>query len=77
MVAKRKMSVTIDVDILKRIEDIAEASGTAKSRVTQEALALWLKKRTQDLMAEGYAEMAEEDQKLAELAFEAQKELLP
>lgn len=76
MGAKRKMSVTIDADILGTIEDIAEASGTAKSQLAQEALKLWLKKRTQDLMAKGYTEMAEEDRKLAELSFEAQKEVL-
>jgi len=76
MGAKRKLSVTIDSGLLEHIEEIAEASGTAKSRVTQEALALWLKKRTQERMAEGYAEMAEEDRQFAETARQAQKEVL-
>lgn len=77
MGAKRKMSVTIDADIIGTIEDISAASGTAKSQLAQEALKLWLKKRTQDLMARGYTEMAEEDRKIAELSFEAQREVLP
>lgn len=76
MGAKRKLSVTIDGDLLEHIEEIAAASKTAKSRVVQEALALWLKKRTRERMAQGYAEMAEEDRRFAETAFEAQKEVL-
>ena len=76
MGAKRKMSVTIDADILNTIEGIAKATGAAKSRLTQEALKLWLKKKAQDLMAEGYTEMAEEDRKMSEKTFEAQKEVL-
>jgi hypothetical protein len=39
-------------------------------------LKLWLKKRTQELLARGYTEMAEEDREFAELSFEAQKEIL-
>ena len=77
MGAKRKMSVTIDADIVNTIEGIAKATGTAKSRLTQEALKLWLKKKTHDLMAEGYTAMAEEDRKMSEQAFDAQKEVLP
>lgn len=76
MGAKGKLSVTIDEEILKAIENASKTYHMAKSRLTQEALNLWLKKRTQELMAMGYTEMAEEDKEFAELSFEAQKEIL-
>jgi hypothetical protein len=46
------------------------------SRIAQEALACWLKRKTAELMAKGYEEMAEEDRSYAETALEAQRETL-
>ena len=76
MRTKRKLSVSIDEEILKAIENASKTYRMAKSQLAQEALKLWLKQRTQELMAKGYAEMAEDDKEFAELSFEAQKEIL-
>ncbi len=76
MGTKKKLSVTIDAEILEAIETASKTYHMAKSQLAQEALKLWLKKRTQELMTRGYAEMAEEDREFAELSFEAQKEIL-
>ncbi|MEW6327529.1 MAG: hypothetical protein AB1487_08050 [Thermodesulfobacteriota bacterium] len=46
------------------------------TKLMQSIKSKWLKKRTQELMARGYTEMAEEDKEFAELSFEAQKEIL-
>ena len=76
MRTKKKMSVTIDVDIFEAIEKAAEVCNMAKSRLAQEAFMLWLKKRTEKLMDRGYVEMAEEDREFADTTFHAQKEIL-
>ncbi len=76
MGTKGKLSVTIDEKVLKAIENASKTFHIAKSQLAQEALKLWLRKRTQELMARGYTEMAEEDKRFAELSFEAQKEIL-
>jgi len=76
MRTKRKLSVTIDEDILEAIEKASKTCHMAKSQLAQEAFKLWLKKGTEELMAKGYTEMAQEDKEFAELSFEAQKEIL-
>jgi len=76
MRTKRKISVTIDEEILVAIEKASKTFNMAKSHLTQEAFRLWLKKKTEELMARGYIEMAKEDKELAEVTFEAQKEIL-
>ena len=73
---KRRISVTIDEEILKAIERGSKTFNMAKSQLAQEALRLWLKKKTEELMARWYIEMAEEDKEFAEVTFEAQKEIL-
>lgn len=76
MGAKRKLSVTVDKEVLEAVENASKTYHMAKSRLAQEALKLWLKKKTQELMAKGYTEMAEEDTEFAEFSLEAQKEIL-
>jgi metal-responsive CopG/Arc/MetJ family transcriptional regulator len=76
MRTKRKLSITIDNKILEKIENISKVHYLSKSRLTEEALKLWFKKNTEELMARGYQERAEEDQEFTELALEAQKEAL-
>jgi hypothetical protein len=76
MGTKGKLSVTIDKDVLEAIENASKTYHMAKSQLAQEALKLWLKKRTQELMARGYEEMSKEDKEFAELTVEAQKETL-
>lgn len=76
MGTKGKLSITIDKEVLKAIENASKTYHMAKSRLAQEALKLWLKKKTEELMAKGYAEMAEDHREFAGLSLEAQKEIL-
>jgi len=76
MKTKKKMSITIDADIFEAVEKAAASCNMAKSHLAQEAFSLWLKKRTEALMAKGYAEMASEDQEFINTAFNAQDEIL-
>jgi len=76
MRTKRKVSLTIDEDIYTAIEKAARTNRMAKSQLAQEAFRLWLRRETEALMAKGYEDMAEEDNEIAELAFEAQREIL-
>lgn len=77
MRTRRKLSVTIEEETLRAIEGISSATRVAKSRLAQEALHLWLRKRKEELMARAYEDMAQEDSESAMLAFEAQKETRP
>ena len=66
MQKKRKISLTIDEEIVRAIESASKKRNMAKSHVAQKAFELWLKRETETTMAEGYEEMAEEDRILAE-----------
>ena len=74
---KRKLSITIDEEILIAIDRASKAYHVPKSQLAREAFRIWLKKQTQELMAEGYEEIAKEDKEFAELYFDAQREILP
>ena len=76
MRTKRKLSITVDYKLLEEIEKASKIHHFSKSRLTEEALKLWFKKNTEELMARGYKEMAEGDQEFAELALEAQREVI-
>ena len=76
MQTKKKISVTIDTKIYEILEEASKTYAIAKSQLTQEALMLWFKTRTQKMMAEGYAEMAKEDGDFVEMAVTAQRETL-
>jgi len=76
MRTKRKLSITVDYKLLEEIEKASKVHHFSKSRLTEEALKLWFKKNTEELMAKGYKEMAEGDQEFAELALEAQREVI-
>jgi predicted transcriptional regulator len=72
---KGKLSVTIDADVLDALDIAARNSQTPKSTVAQEAIRLWLRKRTEELMARGYEGMANEDKEFADLTLAAQEEV--
>ncbi len=76
MRTKRKISLTIDTDIYDAFEKVSKINNIAKSQIVQEAIKLWLKKQTEDLMAKGYEDMAEEDKIFTNVTFEAQREVL-
>jgi metal-responsive CopG/Arc/MetJ family transcriptional regulator len=76
MRTKKKLSITIDNKLLEEVEKTSKARNFSKSKLTEEALKLWFKKNKEELMAQGYREMAKEDQDFIELTLEAQKEAL-
>ena len=76
MRTKRKLSITINYKLLEKMEKASKIHHFSKSRLSEEAIKLWFKKNTEELMAKGYKEMAKEDQELAELALEAQREVI-
>ncbi len=76
MITKSKISVTIDKDLLEAVEKAARVHKIAKSTLTQEAIKLWLKSKTEEQMAAGYEEQAKENLELVELAVDAQYEVL-
>jgi metal-responsive CopG/Arc/MetJ family transcriptional regulator len=76
MRTKRKMSLTIDEEVYEAIERASKAQNMARSQIAEDALRLWLQKQTEALMAKGYEEMADEDEKMAAISLEAQREIL-
>jgi metal-responsive CopG/Arc/MetJ family transcriptional regulator len=76
MRTKRKLSITVDYKLLEEITKTSKVHQISKSKLTEEALKLWFKKNKEKLMAKGYKEMVKEDQKYAELALEAQREVI-
>jgi hypothetical protein len=46
-----------------------------KSHIAQQAVELWLRKETEAKMAEGYEAMQEAHRAVADLTFEAQREI--
>lgn len=76
MRTKRKLSITINYKLLEKMEKASKIHHFSKSRLSEEAIKLWFKKNTEELMAKGYKEMAKEDQELADLALEAQREVI-
>lgn len=76
MRTKGKLSITIDYKLLEEIKETSKVHHFSKSRLTEEALKLWFKKNKEELMAKGYKEMVKEDQEYAELALEAQREVI-
>ncbi|CAB5141329.1 hypothetical protein D3OALGA1CA_3872 [Olavius algarvensis associated proteobacterium Delta 3] len=76
MRTKKKVSLTIDEEIYAEIDKASKTLNLAKSQLAQEAFSLWLKNRTEALMAKGYKEMAGEDNAFAAVTFDAQREIL-
>jgi len=76
MKTKKKISVTIDEGLYEAVDQASRRYRMGRSRLAQEAFTLWLKKKTEGQMAQGYREMAREDQETAEGALATQKEIL-
>lgn len=76
MQTKKKITITIDEGLCEAIDQAAKRFNMARSRLAQESFSLWLEKKTEALMAEGYREMSEEDRKFSDLTLGAQKEIL-
>ena len=76
MKTKKKISVTIDEGVCKAVDQASRHFQVARSQLAQEAFTLWLRKKAESLMAQGYREMAREDEETAERSLAAQKEVL-
>ena len=76
MRTKKKVSLTIDEEIYEAVEKASQVHSIPRSQIAEDALRLWLAKQTEALMANGYEEMADEDEKMAARALEAQREVL-
>jgi len=76
MKTKKKISITIDEGLSEAVDRASRRFKVARSQLAQEAFYLWLKEKTELLMAQGYKEMSQEDRELAELTLAAQKEIL-
>lgn len=75
MVTKKKISISIDIELLESVKLASQVHNIAKSQLAQEAIKLWLKMKTEEQMAKGYEEQAKEDIEFIELATEAQNEV--
>ena len=76
MRTKLRLSLTIDENTYKAVEEAARTYRLAKSQIAQQAFELWLKKETEAMMSKGYEEMWEEDREFTDLVFESQREAL-
>ena len=76
MKTKKKISVTIDEGVCEAVDQASRRYRMPRSRLAQEAFTLWLKKKTESQMAQGYREMAREDQESADRTLVAQIEIL-
>jgi metal-responsive CopG/Arc/MetJ family transcriptional regulator len=66
MPQKVKLTVSLDEDLVKTLDEISRKSKKPRSRVVQEALRSWRRQNLQDKLAEGYRALAEEDRETAE-----------
>jgi metal-responsive CopG/Arc/MetJ family transcriptional regulator len=76
MKTKKKISVTIDEGVYEAVDQASRHFQVARSQLAQEAFILWLRRKAESLMAQGYREMAREDEETAERSLAAQKEVL-
>ena len=72
---KKKVTITIDEELYNAVNQATKRLKLARSRLAQEAISLWLDKKTEESMAEGYRVMANEDRSFSELTIQAQKEI--
>lgn len=75
MRTKKKITITIDEETYNAVDRASQDLKIPRSQLAQEALSLWLKRQTEDLMGHGYREMAEEDRRFSEMTLEAQREI--
>ncbi len=73
---KVKLTISLDQDIVEKLDEMARQSKKPRSQVVQEALRLWRRKELNEKLAEGYRFMAEEDRKMAEQHLAVFKETL-
>jgi metal-responsive CopG/Arc/MetJ family transcriptional regulator len=73
---KERLSVTVDSDLVVKINELSAQEKIPRSRIIVEALRLWEERRMENLMRRGYLESADEDLTLAEFDLEAGNEVM-
>lgn len=72
-----RVTISLSKDLVLFIDKVAEERKTNRSEVVSSCLQGAAKKQLEAELEEGYRAMAEEHRKMAELAFEAQREVVP
>ena len=73
---KERLSVTIDSDLVSKINKISAEEKIPRSRIIGEAIRLWERRRVESMMRRGYMESSDEDLLLAEFDLEAGNEVM-
>ncbi len=76
MAQKVKLTLSLDEDLVKALDQVSRRSKRPRSRVVQEALRLWQKRELQQKLAAGYRAMAGENRDMAEQHLAAFREIL-
>ena len=74
---KARMSVTIYPELKAIAEEIAKENKTTPSGIVSQCLEELARKRTMELMEEGYKTMAKEHKQFARLSAKAASEVVP
>ena len=64
--SKVKISVTLDETLSRELDRLARQLETSRSRVVEEAIRFWQRKRKEAALIEGYQAMAPADTETAE-----------
>jgi metal-responsive CopG/Arc/MetJ family transcriptional regulator len=73
---KVKLTLSLDEDVVDTLDSVSKQSKQPRSRVVQDAIQLWQRRRLQQELADGYRSMNKEDQETAEQRLAAFREIL-
>ena len=76
MPPKRKVTVSLDADIVGTLGQISRKTGMPRSRLIGEALRHWQRAQLEEALKEGYRAMAKTDRAAAERHLAAAREAL-
>jgi metal-responsive CopG/Arc/MetJ family transcriptional regulator len=76
MARKVKLTLSLDENVVETLDFVSKQSKQPRSRVVQDAIQLWQRRRVQQELADGYRSMSKEDQETAELRLAAFREIL-
>ena len=76
MARKVKLTLSLDEDVVETLDFVSKQSKQPRSRVVQDAIQLWQRRRLRQELADGYRSMSKEDQETAEQRLAAFREIL-
>jgi metal-responsive CopG/Arc/MetJ family transcriptional regulator len=76
MSRKVKLTLSLDEDVVETLDSASKQSKQPRSRVVQDAIQLWQRRRLQQELADGYRSMGKEDQETAEQRLAAFREII-